>query len=292
MRILVIGSGGQVGVELMRTSWPPGSEVAGLPHGRLDITDAAAVERAIRTAGCDLVVNAAGYTAVDRAESEVQAAFAVNRDGAAHVAAASASADVPLIHLSTDYVFDGTKRGPYVEDDPVAPINVYGTSKAAGEADVRRCTPRHIILRTSWVYGAHGHNFVKTMLRLGRERREIRVVDDQTGSPTAAADLAAGIAEIARKLSRLADPWGTYHLCGGGATTWCEFARRIFELRSHPSEAPVVRPTSSTDFAAAARRPANSRLDCQRIKAVFGIACPPWQASLARVLPGIEASLT
>ncbi|MGE0118367.1 MAG: dTDP-4-dehydrorhamnose reductase [Dongiaceae bacterium] len=292
MRILVIGSGGQVGTELMRTPWPPGTEVVGLPHSQLDITDATAVERAIRAAGCDLVVNAAGYTAVDRAESEAQAAFAVNRDGAAHVAAASASAGVPLIHLSTDYVFDGTKRGPYVEDDPVAPINVYGASKAAGEADVRRCAPRHIILRASWVYGAHGHNFVKTMLRLGRERREIRVVDDQTGSPTAAADLAVGIAKIAGKLPTLAEPWGTYHLCGAGATTWYEFARRIFELRSHSDTAPVVRPTSSADFAAAAGRPANSRLDCRRIEAVFGVTCPPWQASLARVLPDIEASPT
>lgn len=291
MRILVIGSGGQVGVELMQTSWPPGSEVVGLPHSRLDITDAATVERAIRTTDCDLVVNAAGYTAVDRAESDAQAAFAVNRDGAAHVAAASASAHAPLIHLSTDYVFDGTKPRPYVESDLVAPINVYGASKAAGEADVRHYAPRHIILRTSWVYGAHGGNFVKTMLQLGRERREIRVVDDQTGSPTAAADLAAGIAEIAGKLPALTDPWGTYHLCGGGTTTWCGFARRIFELRSHPDEAPVVRPTSSADFAAPARRPANSRLDCRRIKAVFGLDRRPWQASLARVLPDIEASL-
>ncbi len=292
MRILVIGSGGQVGFELMRASWPEAMRVAGLSHTELDITDAVAVDRAVRSLRPSLIVNVAGFTAVDRAESDAATAFAVNRDGAAHVAAACARAGVPLIHLSTDYVFDGTKREPYVEDDPVSPINVYGASKAAGEDFVRRGWRQHIILRTSWVYGAHGTNFVKTMLRLGRERRDLRVVNDQTGSPTAAADLADAITQIAGKLASGADAWGTYHLCGAGAVTWHDFARRIFALRdADRGQPPIVRPTSSREFAAPARRPANSRLDCRRIGSVFGIACPPWEASLARLLPEIEASL-
>ncbi len=291
MGILVIGSGGQVGFELMRTSWARETGVNGISRNEIDITDAAAVDLAVRSSGCSLIINAAGYTAVDRAESDAQAAFAVNRDGAANVAAASARAGVPLIHLSTDYVFDGTKQDPYVENDAVAPLNVYGASKAAGEDEVRRCADRHVIIRTSWVYGAHRRNFVKTMLRLGSRRREIRVVDDQIGSPTAAADLASCIARISGMLAMTADRWGTYHLCAEGATTWYGFAQRIFALRRSAEDGPIVRPISSAEFAAPARRPANSRLDCRRIADAFGVACPPWEAGLTRVLPEIEASL-
>jgi dTDP-4-dehydrorhamnose reductase len=291
MHVLVIGSRGQVGTELMRASWPSGSKVSGLSRRDLDVTDPDAVDRVLRASGYSLVVNAAGYTAVDRAESDADAAFAVNRDGAAHVAAACGRVDLPLIHLSTDYVFDGAKEGAYVEDDPVAPISVYGRSKAAGEEEVRRRARRHIILRTSWVYGVHGNNFVKTMLRLGREQREVRVVDDQIGCPTAAADLASAITQLAAKLDIMDDRWGTYHLCGAGAVSWYRFAQRIFALCRQPESAPVLRPVRSQAFAAPARRPPNSRLDCRRIAAAFGIACPPWESSLARVLPEIEGSL-
>jgi dTDP-4-dehydrorhamnose reductase len=291
MRILVIGSGGQVGFELMRAPWLAGVAVAGRSHTELDIVDAHAVQRAIAAAACDVVINAAGYTAVDRAETESARAYSVNCDGAGHVAAACARAGIRLIHLSTDYVFDGTKPDPYVEDDPVAPINVYGASKAAGEAAVRAQLPQHAIVRTSWVYGPHGHNFVKTMLRLARQRKEIAVVDDQTGSPTAAADIAHALTLLAGKMMQ-ADRFGTYHLCGGGATTWYGFARRIFSLcRPSADAAPTLRPISSLEFAASARRPINSRLDCGRIAAAFGIACPPWEASLARDLPEIEAGV-
>jgi dTDP-4-dehydrorhamnose reductase len=292
MRILVIGSGGQVGFELMRTSWAQGSRVSGISHNEIDVTDAAAVDSVLRSSRFSLVINAAAYTAVDRAEGDAQTAFAVNCDGAAHVAAASAHAGIPLIHLSTDYVFDGAKREPYVENDPVAPLNVYGASKAAGEDEVRRRADRHIIIRTSWVYGAHGRNFVKTMLRLGRQRREIRVVDDQIGSPTSAADLASSIAQICARLAMTADRWGTYHLSAEGATSWYGFAQRIFALRTNPEDGPILRPVSSAEFAAPARRPADSRLDCRRIGGAFGVACPPWQVGLARALPEIEASLT
>src|SRR5262249_37434443 len=282
MRVLVIGSDGQVGFELMRASWLPGTIIMGAPHAQIDITDDHAVERVIGASGCDLVINAAAYTAVDRAEIEQALAFAVNRDGAGHVAAACAIIGVPLIHLSTDYVFDGSKRDAYVEDDAVSPINVYGASKAAGEDAVRSCLPRHLILRTSWVYGTRGNNFVKTMLRLARQRKDIAVVGDQTGSPTAAADLAGAITNIVGKAAEVSRAWVPYHLCGAGATTWDEFARRIFILSSTDADtAPVVRPISSQEFAALARRPANSRLDCRRISEIFGVACPSWDASLA-----------
>jgi dTDP-4-dehydrorhamnose reductase len=292
MRVLVLGSGGQLGFELMRASWPAGWSVDGLAHVDLDITDSQAVARTLRAGSYNAVVNAAGYTAVDRAESDPMAAFAVNRDGAAHVAAACATLDIPLMHISTDYVFDGAKQDPYVEDDLVVPINVYGASKAAGEDEVRRRTERYIILRTSWVYGVHGSNFVKTMLRLGRERAELRVVHDQTGSPTAAADLANAIVQIWQRLVTIGPAWGTYHLCGSGATTWCEFARRILDLRTPGTRgAPALQPMTSKEFGAPARRPANSQLDCRRIQAAFGVVCPPWQESLARLLPEIEVSL-
>jgi len=293
MRVLVLGSGGQLGFELMRTTWPRGTTIAGVTHAKIDITDDGAVERLIGAADCDLVLNAAAYTAVDRAEAEPAQAFAVNRDGAGHVATACARVGTALIHLSTDYVFDGTKRGAYVEDDPISPINVYGASKAAGEDAVRASLPRHLILRTSWVYGAHGQNFVKTMLRLARQREDIAVVDDQTGSPTAAPDLAAAIVHIFERLFGLVDPWGTYHLCGAGTVTWHGFAHAILSLRKAGTGArPVLRPISSREFAAPARRPSNSRLDCRRVAEVFGVACPPWHTSLARLLPEIEANLT
>lgn len=292
MRVLVIGSSGQLGFELMRTAWPASWSISGLTHGDLDITDSGAVDRVLNASGSALVVNAAGYTAVDRAEIDSPAAFAVNRNGAAHVADACARTGIPLMHISTDYVFDGTKRDAYAEDDPVAPINVYGASKAAGEDEVRRRSARHLILRTSWLYGAHGTNFVKAMLRLGAERPELRVVDDQLGSPTAAADLAACIVQISHRIATASPRWGTYHLCGAGATTWYEFARCIFDLRtSGRNAAPRLRSVSSAEFDAPARRPPNSRLDCGRMQRVFGVACPPWETSLARRLPEIEASL-
>jgi dTDP-4-dehydrorhamnose reductase len=292
MRVLVIGSSGQVGFELMRAPWTPGTIVTGVRHAQIDITDGGAVERVIGKGNCDLVINAAAYTAVDRAEVEQAQAFAVNRDGAGHVAAACTRAGVPLIHLSTDYVFDGSKQDAYVEDDAVSPINVYGASKAAGEDAIRDVSPRHLILRTSWVYGARGHNFVKTMLRLAQKREDIAVVNDQIGSPTAATDLAVAITRLVGRATEMANGWGTYHLCGAGATTWYDFAQRIVSLRTADAGgAPAVRPISSQAFAALARRPANSRLDCRHIAETFGVACPSWETSLARLLPEIEASL-
>lgn len=287
MNILVLGASGQVGHALMRASWPVGSHVVGLARPVVDLRDPTSLERAMTEHAPALVVNATAYTAVDKAENDQDAAFAINRDGPAHLAALCAARNAALIHISTDYVFDGAKPSPYVEDDPVAPINVYGASKEAGEAAVRATTPRHVILRTSWVYAAHGSNFVKTMLRLGRERAELGVVADQTGAPTAANDIAAAILRIVTRIQEQPDdvPWGTYHLTGTGETTWFGFAERIFErLEREEGRRPTVKPIATIDYPTPARRPINSRLDGSRLRAAFGVTPPHWTDSLDRVL--------
>jgi dTDP-4-dehydrorhamnose reductase len=236
---------------------------------------------------------AAAYTQVDRAESEKDLAFAVNRDGAGHVAQSCGRRSIVLIHLSTDYVFDGAKPMAYVEDDPVAPINAYGESKAAGEATVRAHCAHHVIIRTSWLYGVHGQNFVKTMIRLARSRDEIAVVDDQWGSPTSAADLAAAIATIASRIQAGHGQWGTFHYCGGGDTTWHGLAQAIMASpRSGLATPPRLRPITTAQYPTAARRPANSRLDCGRIESAYGMSRPAWQMSLDAVLAELSANKT
>ena len=291
MKILVLGTSGQVGHALMRASWPANADVVGLARPAVDMADPGSLDRAMAEHAPDLVVNATAYTAVDKAESERDKAFAINRDGPAHLAAACAARGAALIHISTDYVFDGSKPVPYVEDDPVAPINTYGASKEAGEAAVRKLAPRHVILRTSWVYAAHGANFVKTMLRLGRERPELGVVADQIGAPTAADDIASAIVRIAERIAARTTegpddvPWGTYHLTGSGETSWFGFAERIFQrLEREEGRRPALRPIATADYPTPARRPANSRLDCGRLRAAFGVETPRWEDSLDRVL--------
>jgi dTDP-4-dehydrorhamnose reductase len=291
MKLLVLGAGGQVGHELCRLAWPAGYRVAGFDRAGLDITEREAVAAAVARERPDIVVNAAAYTAVDRAESEPAAAWAGNCTGPANIAAACAEAGIPLIHLSTDYVFDGTKRSPYREDDPVAPLGVYGQSKEAGDRAVREALPEHVILRTAWVYGAHGHNFVKTMLRVAAERPVLRVVADQTGSPTCAADIAAAIAAVVRQLASGNQGWGTYHFAGGGAVSWHGFAETIFEFaapwRGPP---PRVEPITTADYPTPARRPANSVLDCTKINETFGIAPRPWREALTDVIREIYST--
>ncbi|WP_298380462.1 dTDP-4-dehydrorhamnose reductase [Azospirillum sp.] len=287
MKILVLGSNGQLGFELMRAAWAADTAVAGLPYPEFDVTRPGDVDKAIAAHGPDLVVNATAHTAVDKAESEADLAFAINRDGPAAMAAACAGRGIPLIHVSTDYVFDGTKPTPYVEDDPVAPLGVYGASKAAGEDAVRMGTSRHVILRTSWVYSAYGNNFVKTMLRFGQERDEMRVVADQTGGPTAASDLAAAIVHVANRIAAGGGDalWGTYHLTGTGVTTWHGFAERIFQrLEERIGKRPRLVAIETKDYPTPARRPANSRLDCTKARDRLGVVAPPWESSLDRVL--------
>jgi dTDP-4-dehydrorhamnose reductase len=230
----------------------------------------------------DVVVNAAAYTAVDRAESDSDAASAINCEGASALATAAKDQGCPIIHISTDYVFDGTKAGVYSETDPTNPTNVYGRSKLAGEVAVAAANARHLILRTSWLYAPQGDNFLITMLRLAREQPELRVVADQHGNPTYAPHLAAAILAISERLvagAQPAQPWGIYHAASAGETTWAGFAAAIIEAgaaRLGVPRVPVV-PITTREYAAPARRPTNSRLDCSKLQRVFGLKLPPWQ---------------
>ena len=235
----------------------------------------------------DLVINAAAYTAVDKAESEPELAFAVNRDGPAALAEACQAIGAPLIHVSTDYVFDGSKRGAYVEEDPVNPASVYGASKEAGESAIRARLPAHVIIRSSWIYAPMGQNFVRTMLRLGRERPELRVVDDQTGSPTAAEELARAVQGAAGALLAGGRDYGTFHFAGSGSTSWFGLAEAIFELAEGPRPRLIPIPTSG--YPTPARRPANSVLDSSKFARLYGVTARPWRDSLARCLRDIQA---
>jgi dTDP-4-dehydrorhamnose reductase len=291
MKLLVLGAGGQVGHELTRLAWPSDYRVAAFDRAGVDITRQEMVTAAVDRERPDLVVNAAAYTAVDRAESEPDAAWAGNCAGPGHLAAACRAAAIPLVHISTDYVFDGSKKGPYREDDPVNPLGVYGHSKEAGDRAVRETLPEHVILRTAWVYSAHGHNFVKTMLRVAAERPMLRVVADQIGSPSSAADIAGAIAAIVQRLAAGDRAWGTYHFAGHGAVTWHGFAEAIFELAAPWRGAPpTVEAIATAEYPTPARRPANSVFDCRRIGEVFGIVPRPWREALAEVISELYES--
>jgi dTDP-4-dehydrorhamnose reductase len=271
-----------------------GVQVVAIGRPDLDLADEKSVAAAIARERPDIVVNAAAYTAVDRAETEPAIAHAVNALGAEHVAAACAANAIPIIHISTDYVFDGTKDGPYVEDDPTAPINVYGRTKLEGEQRVAEACERHLILRTAWVHSPWGVNFVKTMLRLATARPNIGVVDDQTGSPTYAPHLAATVLAIAARAA--ADPagmrWGVYHAAGLGETTWFGFAREIFR---HAVEqglpAAEVAAIATAAYPTLARRPANSRLNCDRLRLLLGVELPDWRVGVGDCVARISASM-
>jgi dTDP-4-dehydrorhamnose reductase len=285
MKIVVFGAGGQIGREVCRAAWPPGHTILPLDRKAVDITKSAAVGALVTQETPDLAINLAAYTAVDRAESEPGQAWAANCAGAAHIAAACGENATPLIHLSTDYVFDGRKTEPYREDDAVGPIGVYGSSKEAGERAVRAALAQHVILRTAWVFGAHGANFVKTMLRLAAERSILRVVADQRGCPTAAADIAAALTLIAGHIERGGVKWGTYHFAGDDAVSWHRFAETIFDLAAPQLVArPEVEPITTDQYPTPAQRPMNSILDCRKIRDVFGISAPSWRKGLASVI--------
>jgi dTDP-4-dehydrorhamnose reductase len=288
MRIAVTGREGQVALSLMeRAHDRAGIEVIAVGRPELDLTEPASVHAALAAARPDLVVSAAAYTAVDRAEDEPDLAFAINGAGAGLVAEAAARIGVPVIHLSTDYVFDGEKQGAYSENDQPAPRGVYAASKLAGEQAVAAANPRHLILRTAWVYSPFGANFVKTMLRLAATRDEISVVSDQWGNPTSALDLADGILRGADILERSRDhgPYGTYHLAGTGETNWSGFARRVFDVsRNCGGPYASVRDISTADYPTKARRPANSRLSTAKFHAAFGWTAPGWEQSSGEVV--------
>ena len=287
MKILVVGAKGQLARSLVTVAaHDEDIDLVALGRPELDLLNRDALARAIDVINPAIVINSAAYTAVDRAEAEPEIAYAVNCDGAGAVAELTAQRNLPLIHISTDYVFDGAKDGAYSEDDPPNPQTVYGRSKLAGEVRVAAANPQHIILRTSWLYSPYGHNFIKTILRLAGERSELWVVADQYGNPTYTPDLACAILAIVRRLSqgkRDFKPWGLYHAAGGEATSWhklAEFAIRTaaqYGWRSVP-----VRAVTSSEYPTPARRPADSRLDCSKLAAVFGLKLPPWTDGVRR----------
>jgi dTDP-4-dehydrorhamnose reductase len=285
MKILVFGSGGQVGREVCRAAWPHRYAILPLDRRAIDITDSAGVDEILARETPDLAINLAAYTTVDRAETEPDTAWAVNCAGAANIAAACGERATSLIHLSTDYVFDGRKTGPYREEDAVNPLGVYGRSKEAGERAVRAALGQHVILRTAWVYGAFGANFVKTMLRFAADQSVLRVVADQRGCPTAAADIAAALIVIAGYIERCEAKWGTYHFAGDDAVSWHGFAEAIVDLATpRLATHPRVEPITTEQYPTPARRPMNSVLDCGKIREAFGISSSPWRRSLATVI--------
>jgi dTDP-4-dehydrorhamnose reductase len=286
--ILIVGAAGQVGQELMLRGERERPHLVGVAHRELDIRDAAKIRAAVERLAPAAIINVAAYTAVDRAESERDLAFAVNRDGPANLASACAALAIPLLHVSTDYVFDGRKPDAYVEDDPVSPAGAYGASKLAGEEAVRGRLERHVILRTAWVFSSHGTNFVKTILRLAAERPQLRVVDDQIGCPTPAGAVAEALLTIAAQAKRGSIAWGTYHFCGAPETTWYGFAGAILDTTAGQLGRRVpVAPIATAEYPTPARRPSNSVMSCAKIAAAFGISRPDWRASL----PGIVAAL-
>ena len=276
--ILVLGADSQVGLELGARARQLGVPLHAARRGEVDIVDAAQVGAAIARISPSLLVNTAAYTDVDRAEVEIDEAFRANATGPGIVAAQCAQARVALLHISTDYVFDGAKPTAYTEDDPVAPLNVYGRSKAEGETAVRRSLARHVILRTSWIYGIYGTNFLKTMMRLARERDELRIVDDQRGSPTGSADIAEAILGIARRVAADESAWGTYHFAGAGVTSWHGFAAEIVAAQAAVTDRrPDVVAIATCEYPRPARRPANSALDCSRFVQTFGVRAADWR---------------
>ena len=291
--LVVFGAGGQLGLALAESVLPSGWHRVDVDRGAADLTDPGAVARVLTGIQLGVVVNAAAYTAVDRAETEVDAAFAVNRDGTANIAKAAAEAGLPLIHVSTDYVYDGMGTHPYVESDATGPMSVYGASKLAGEDILRTQFTRSLILRTSWVFGAHRANFVRTIIRLAGEREELAVVADQIGCPTPTADLAAAIIALAPRLLNAppeSDSFGLFHCCGTGPVSWHGLAAAILEeMTATGRKIPRLRPIPSSEYPLPARRPAYSVMNCDRLAQVHGIHMPSWRPGLRDVVRRVLA---
>lgn len=298
-RLLVLGGAGQVAQELAALARARGVALVAMTRAEADITDTAALAAAFERARPDVVVNAAAYTRVDKAESEPEMTWRINAEAPARLAGLCRAAGVPLIHLSTAYVFDGRKEGAYVEMDAARPLGVYGASKLAGEEAVRAALPEHVILRTNWVYGTHGANFLKTMLQLAATRDELRVVADQLGNPTASADLAEAVLAAAMTAAHGsapsgASPWGVYHFAGNGVTSWHGFAQAIIDQQAcFTGRRPPVTAIATPDYPAPARRPANSQLNSGRFAARFGVRARDWRrrtADAVGMLLGVETT--
>jgi dTDP-4-dehydrorhamnose reductase len=287
LRILVTGANGQVGWELQRVLAPLGRVVA-VDQQQMNLAEPDGIRRVTREVSPNLIVNTAAYTAVDKAESEPELAVAVNATAPGVLAEEAKRLKAAVVHYSTDYVFDGGKTGAYTEDDQPDPLGVYGRTKLAGEGAVRDSGVPHLILRTSWIYGARGHNFLLTMRRLAAERPELRVVDDQVGAPT----WCRALAEITGQMLAVCGPFGLaersglYHVTNAGETSWCGFARRIVEQSGLRTPVTAIR---TSDYPTPARRPANSRLSNDKLRRVFGLALPDWRESLALCLDELSA---
>jgi len=287
--ILLTGGSGQVG-SCLRDIAPENWEIVAPSHAELDIADADQVAAVMASRPFAAVINPAAYTAVDRAETDIVACWRVNALGPAVLADAAARTGIPIVHLSTDYVFDGAKVSAYLEDDPVAPLGVYGASKEGGEQAVRTGNPRHVILRTAWVVSPHGSNFIKTMLRLGADRPLLRVVADQHGCPTSAIDIAHAVATIAQRLVEDADaPVGTYHFVNAGEASWFDLAKATFAVAAaRGAKTPAVEPITTADYPTPARRPANSRLSTQKLQDDYGIVPRPWLTAVTELVETLQ----
>jgi len=284
IRLLVFGQTGQVATELARQATPD-IAITCLGRDRADLSDPAACAAAIAASDADVVINAAAYTAVDRAESDEALATTVNGTAPGAMAQACAARAIPFLHVSTDYVFDGSGTRPWQPHDPTGPLGAYGRSKLAGEDAVRAAGGPHAILRTSWVFSAHGANFVKTMLRLGAERAKLTIVADQIGGPTSAADIAAALLTMARAFHAGHGTSGTYHFSGAPDVSWADFAREIFAQASLTC---LVEDIPTSAYPTPARRPSNSRMDCAALTRDFAIERPDWRASLTHVLSDLK----
>ncbi|PPB79504.1 dTDP-4-dehydrorhamnose reductase [Albidovulum inexpectatum] len=288
MKALIFGRTGQLAIELVRRA-PEGANLVALGRDAVDLAHPDACARAVTETDADIVINAAAYTAVDQAESEPELARRVNAQSPGAMARAAAARGLPFIHVSTDYVFDGSGNLAWREDDSTGPLGVYGRTKLEGEQAVLDAGGTSVILRTAWVFSAHGRNFVKTMLRLGAEREELSIVADQRGGPTAAANIADAIWTIAAAFEKGKGVPGIYHFAGAPAVTWADFAEAIFAASRRIAHPPRVRRITTSDYPTPARRPANSVLDCTKIHQTYGIAQPDWRQSLAEVIEEIEA---
>ena len=292
MKILLLGKNGQVGSEL-QSSLARLGEMTACDRGDLDLTNANAIRQKIRSLRPNIIVNAAAYTAVDLAEDEPEKAYAVNAVGPKNLAIWCQEYHIPLIHISTDYVFSGDKASPYLENDATNPVSVYGKTKLAGEQFIQDICPQHIILRVSWVFGQYGKNFVKTIIRLAKERETLKIVDDQIGNPTSAADIARVLLEIALTLSRCSfseSGWGTYHYCGKNTVSWYQFACAIIEEAQKYDSLKVkeILPITTNEFPTKAKRPQNSALNCDKITTLLEIPQESWRGYLDELVESLH----
>lgn len=288
MRLLILGGNGQLGQELAALCMARGVPAVVATKAACDIAERDQVSAAVGSSRPDIIVNAAAYTQVDGAESNADLAFRVNRDGPDILAELSASAGLPLIHISTDYVFDGAKPSPYTEQDELSPLGVYGLSKEGGEAAIRRKQPRHIILRTAWVYGRFGKNFLKTMLALANARDSWGVVDDQVGTPSATEDIAQAVLCAAERAVAVDAPWGTYHFAGAAEGSWHAFASDIIaEQAKYTGRRPQIKAITTAEYPTAARRPQNSRLNSDLFASTFGYRAKPWNERIPSIVQSL-----